>query len=226
MLTDDRVMFYFDPLYMVLALPGLVLALLSAAPAAQVLPFRSFGTREGLPHENVAALLEDSRGFLWIGTWEGLACFDGAGFESYGAAEGLTSSVPFVIAEDGRGDVWFGVHGAGVARIAERQEIGQPRRAVALSPAGKPRHAQGRHERIVAGGERRFEAGVDRPSAWAAPRRRNRDRGDAVGSVRAMRVDPLLEQPLLVVSTAPTISHPTISAPSARRFDSARSRLM
>jgi signal transduction histidine kinase/ligand-binding sensor domain-containing protein len=96
----------------------LSIAVLAAVPAAQVLPFKSFGTRQGLPHENVAALFEDSRGLLWIGTWEGLACFDGASFTSYGAAEGLTSSVPFEISEDGSGDVWFGVHGTGIARLA------------------------------------------------------------------------------------------------------------
>lgn len=92
--------------------------LAAALPAAQVLPFRNFGTREGLPHENVAALFEDSRGFLWIGTYEGLARFDGASFTSHGAAEGLSSSVSFAIAEDDAGDVWFGVHTAGVARLA------------------------------------------------------------------------------------------------------------
>jgi signal transduction histidine kinase/ligand-binding sensor domain-containing protein len=107
--------------------------LAAALPAAQVLPFRNFGTREGLPHENVAALFEDSRGFLWVGTYDGLACFDGASFTSHGVAEGLTSTVAFAIAEDALGDVWFGVHTAGVARLTFARGAAAPARVEVFS---------------------------------------------------------------------------------------------
>lgn len=41
------------------------------------LPFRNVSVDEGLPHNTVNAFYKDRHGFLWIGTKEGLARFDG-----------------------------------------------------------------------------------------------------------------------------------------------------
>lgn len=70
-----------------LALPGL----LTPAPTAALDPereidqyARSVWTRtEGLPYSGVTALAQDAAGFLWIGTQEGLARFDGVRFEVF-----------------------------------------------------------------------------------------------------------------------------------------------
>ena len=116
-----------------------ILAFALTAPtvlAAQILPVRTWGLREGLPHERVSALFEDSRGFLWVGTWEGLVRFDGDTFAPLPGAPSLRSPLAFVVAEDARGDIWFGAHSAGVARLAFARTVtaGAPR--VELFPVG------------------------------------------------------------------------------------------
>jgi streptogramin lyase len=52
---------------------------------AQPLPvhFTSYSTANGLPDNSVQSILQDSRGFMWFGTREGLGRFDGTGFKNF-----------------------------------------------------------------------------------------------------------------------------------------------
>src|ERR1700734_2191717 len=43
-------------------------------------------TEEGLPQNSVNAMLQDHRGYIWIGTFGGLARFDGARFTLFNSA--------------------------------------------------------------------------------------------------------------------------------------------
>lgn len=45
--------------------------------------FKSIGTREGLSHQMVNAIVKDSLGFVWIATGEGLNRYDGTGFRVF-----------------------------------------------------------------------------------------------------------------------------------------------
>lgn len=70
---------------------------------------RSWSPRDGLPNENVLALLEDHLGRLWLGTGGGgLARFDRGRFEVFGENEGLSSLNVWVIHEDADGFLWLG----------------------------------------------------------------------------------------------------------------------
>ena len=51
--------------------------------------FTTIGAREGLPNSSVAAIVQDSRGFLWFGTQNGLVRWDGYTFK-------LFENTPFV----------------------------------------------------------------------------------------------------------------------------------
>ncbi len=71
---------------------------LSSQLFAQSIPpihFTNYTTDDGLPHDVGYQILEDKEGYLWIGTDNGLARFDGNKFKTYGDAEGLTN--PFTI---------------------------------------------------------------------------------------------------------------------------------
>ena len=72
----------------------LILIFLSLAASLQAQPFnfRNYFQNDGLPDLAVAALCEDSRGFLWVGTESGLFRFDGYTFESIPIV-GLSRSV-------------------------------------------------------------------------------------------------------------------------------------
>lgn len=61
------------------------------------------------PH-GIYALMQDSKSRLWLGTSDGLYCFDGTHFYSmrqYGALKGTVVS----LAEDGEGGIWIGTNG-------------------------------------------------------------------------------------------------------------------
>jgi signal transduction histidine kinase/ligand-binding sensor domain-containing protein len=60
----------------------LLLILLLQTAAAQRLPVQSFTTRDGLASNLVTAIVQDSKGYLWIGTDEGISLFDGDKFRN------------------------------------------------------------------------------------------------------------------------------------------------
>jgi ligand-binding sensor domain-containing protein len=96
---------------------GLALAIGSSAPAgAERLAIRTFTATDGLPRDQVTALLADSRGFLWLGTQEGLARFDGVAFTVFGPAEGLANASVYDVIEDRGGRYWIAT-GNGVYRF-------------------------------------------------------------------------------------------------------------
>ncbi len=44
---------------------------------------RSWSSDEGLPQNSIYTIFQDSKGFIWIGTAEGLVQFDGSSFKLY-----------------------------------------------------------------------------------------------------------------------------------------------
>ena len=54
---------------------------------------RSDGTDEGLPQGMVPAMLQDRSGYLWFGTKDGLARYDGHGFQVFRRREGDSTSI-------------------------------------------------------------------------------------------------------------------------------------
>jgi ligand-binding sensor domain-containing protein len=72
---------------------------------AERLPILSYSTADGLPHNTVVRILQDSHGLLWFCTFRGLARFDGYGFKSYDAAQGLRGIVTDLL-ETREGEYW------------------------------------------------------------------------------------------------------------------------
>jgi len=66
---------------------------------------------QGLSQNTVNCVLQDHRGFLWIGTWSGLNRFDGYSFKKiirdfYNPSAGLTHSTIVGLVEDSLGNIW------------------------------------------------------------------------------------------------------------------------
>ena len=71
-------------------------------------------TNSSLPCDGVRVMLQDSRGYVWLGTYKGVSRYDGTRFLTYGT-EYISS-----LSESASGDVWIGTDdGAVVYRYAE-----------------------------------------------------------------------------------------------------------
>ena len=76
-------------------------------------------TEQGLPQNSVSALVQDHDGYLWVGTYGGLARFDGERFRFFGTAgmPGLGSLGITALYESSPGVLWVGSAGGGLARM-------------------------------------------------------------------------------------------------------------
>ncbi len=73
-------------------LAGLLPARSQQARSVPALQFDHYSLREGLPSNTVNTILQDRFGFLWIGTPNGLARFDGYHFKTYAVEAGAETS--------------------------------------------------------------------------------------------------------------------------------------
>lgn len=98
-----------------LALAGV--AVVGAGPAQALDPTTDFGdyllerwtAEDGLPQITVLTVTQDSRGYLWVGTQNGIARFDGRRFATYSRANtGLDLTLPSSSLASPDGAVWFG----------------------------------------------------------------------------------------------------------------------
>src|SRR5579885_1866913 len=75
------------------------------------LRFRHLTVAQGLPGNHAEAILQDRQGFIWLGTWEGMARYDGYGFVTYkhrlGDANSLSSDSVVTMTEDRAGIIWI-----------------------------------------------------------------------------------------------------------------------
>lgn len=73
---------------------------------------------EGLPNSNVRAVVQDQQGFMWLGTANGLARYDGNKMRLYraGADEATTISSGYItaLALDATGKLWIGTPESGI----------------------------------------------------------------------------------------------------------------
>lgn len=69
--------------------------------------FIHYGIEEGLPSNETYYFLEDSRGYLWIGTDKGVARFNGYAFKTFTTNDGLTDNTILRMASGPDGKVWM-----------------------------------------------------------------------------------------------------------------------
>ncbi len=89
---------------------------------------RTWATDSGLPQNTVNAILQTRPGYLWVGTRDGLARFDGVRFRVFGLPEGMQSVDVSSLYEDRYGTLWIGTIGGGLSRFRNgRIETFNPR---------------------------------------------------------------------------------------------------
>jgi len=85
----------------------------------------TFTSQNGLPQSTVEALTRTRDGYLWVGTQDGLARFDGNRFKVFNPqnTEGLTSSHIRALSGGRDGTLWIGTQSHGVAHVVEGKFI-------------------------------------------------------------------------------------------------------
>lgn len=80
-----------------------------AQTISNFLHFDHLSVSNGLPGNEITSLFQDSRGFIWIGTGDGLSRYDGHVFKNYMhiGTNGLTDLHVNAITEDAGGNIWI-----------------------------------------------------------------------------------------------------------------------
>ncbi len=68
---------------------------------------RNYSSEHGLPSSEVHKIYEDCTGYQWIGTDNGISCFNGYSFRNFGPLDGLEDPVVLQIQEDSRNALWI-----------------------------------------------------------------------------------------------------------------------
>ena len=87
--------------------------------------FHHIKVGDGLPHHSVTAMTEDTHGFIWFGTLNGLVRFDGYRFINFGAKPlngvSLLSQNISALYADEHGAIWIGTWAGGLSRLDVNQ---------------------------------------------------------------------------------------------------------
>ncbi len=97
--------------------------LISTHVAASNFTFTNYSSINGLSSSAVYKVFQDSRGYIWAGTSEGLNRFDGKNFKVFKHSPfdstSLSDNWVVAIAEDRLGTIWVGTHNGGLNRYNE-----------------------------------------------------------------------------------------------------------
>jgi ligand-binding sensor domain-containing protein/serine phosphatase RsbU (regulator of sigma subunit) len=97
-------------------LVALLAFFLTGITFAQEYRIRNFGVREGISHPFTYTLNQDTHGYIWIGTGEGLCRFNGTDFNVDIQQDSLAREVAGTSFKDHTGALWFGYQSGNIAR--------------------------------------------------------------------------------------------------------------
>lgn len=71
--------------------------------------FKHITSANGLPQNYVRSIIQDSRGFIWFTTFDGIVRYDGYSFKTYRRYDnGLDTGLMLYVTEDNSGNLWIG----------------------------------------------------------------------------------------------------------------------
>lgn len=73
--------------------------------------FTRYTSKEGLPDNRIRSVFQDSKGFLWVGTMNGVSRYDGYNFRKYynnNDPNSISGNWAFAICEDAAQNIWIG----------------------------------------------------------------------------------------------------------------------
>ncbi|MBK7443152.1 MAG: response regulator [Bacteroidetes bacterium] len=86
--------------------------------SAQQYHLKNYSIDDGLAGISVTCLLQDNRGYIWIGTEDGgISRFDGKTFVNYNKRDGIGDNTINCLFEDTKGNIWIGTKNNGVTKF-------------------------------------------------------------------------------------------------------------
>ena len=76
--------------------------------------FKTYTVGDGLVNNDIRKIYQDSKGFFWISTWEGLSKYDGNHFTNFTETNGLSHNLVNDIAETKDGDIYVALNNGSV----------------------------------------------------------------------------------------------------------------
>lgn len=73
--------------------------------------FNRFSSKDGLPDNRIRSVFQDRKGYLWVGTMNGIGKYDGYNFKKYyhqNDPSSISGNWAFAICEDASGNIWIG----------------------------------------------------------------------------------------------------------------------
>ena len=106
---------------------GALLCCMLALPAApRDYPLEHLSINEGVSQNTVFCIFQDRRGFMWLGTEDGLYRFDGYRFTGFTHdwrdPQSISHNMISTIFEDRQGQLWIGTNGGGLNRFDHETE--------------------------------------------------------------------------------------------------------
>ncbi len=86
-------------------------------------PFRVYSVADGLNQKGAQYVAQDSRGFLWVGSFGGLNRFDGANFTSFTTRHGLRNNFVTALLSDSQDRLWVGDAEGGITLIEQGKVV-------------------------------------------------------------------------------------------------------
>lgn len=102
------------------------------------LPIRNFTASDGMPRDLAECIVQDSRGFLWLCTSDGLSRFDGYQFVNYGPEQGLPNRMVHAFLQTAGGSFLVATS-EGVSRLDPDAPSASPHKFRALPFGGRSR---------------------------------------------------------------------------------------
>ncbi len=90
---------------------------------SQIIAFDNYTIKNGLPSNAIIDILQDSKGYMWFATQNGISRFDGYNFNNFSIENGLPSNYVICLFEDSKGNIWAGTEDAGIAMFNGREFI-------------------------------------------------------------------------------------------------------
>jgi PAS domain S-box-containing protein len=102
---------------LLLAASACLLVAFASDVTAERLPIKAYTIENGLAHNRVKRIVQDSHGFLWFCTGGGLSRFDGSQFVTYSVDDGLPAPSLNDLVETSDGVYWIATNSDGVVRF-------------------------------------------------------------------------------------------------------------